>query len=149
MSCPGCWMGWMSQHIPGKWAELVLLLADPCSSRFSFPCFFLIIPFFSPPRGAQSCLCLGVDTPGMLVVAEKCKDSLTHHQGSLFPGFSLCCPPSSHSLYDHSPLTAASSSSVSISSQCLSLPKDLSETEGGFNLLENSDFCCFLLLCIQ
>lgn len=106
---------------------------------FLFPAFFLF-RFFSPPWGAENCLCLGVDTPGMLVVVEECRDSLTHHQGSLFPGFSLCCPPSSHCLYDHSPLTAASSSSVSIFSQLLSLPKDLSETEGGFNLLENSDF---------
>lgn len=148
MSCPGCWMGWISQHIPGKWAELVLLLADPCASRFSFPCFFLFL-FFHLLGVLRAVLCLGVDTPGMLVVAEECKDSHIHHRGSLFPGFSLCCPPSSHSLYDRSPLTAASSSSVSISSQLLSLPKDLSETEGGFNLLENSDFCCFLLLCIQ
>lgn len=54
--------------------------------------------------------------------------------------FPSAVPPHPHCLYDHSPLTAASSSSVSIFSQLLSLPKDLSETEGGFNLLENSDF---------
>lgn len=57
-----------------------------------------------------------------------------------FPRLFPLLSPSSHCLYDHSPLTAASSSSVSIFSQLLSLPKDLSETEGGFNLLENSDF---------
>lgn len=39
------WMGWIPQHIPGKRAGLVSLLAEPGGSRFSFfPAFF--IPFF-------------------------------------------------------------------------------------------------------
>lgn len=48
--------------------------------------------------------------------------------------------PSSHRLYDPPPPAAASSSSLPIFSQLLILPKELSEVEGGFNLLENSDF---------
>lgn len=121
------WMGWIPQHIPGEWAELVLLLAE---LAFLFPAAF--IPFFHL-LGTLSCLCLGVDTPGITYWRGVQGFTLPSPKQSL-PRISICCSPSSHHLYDPSP------SSLSIFSQLLSLPKELSEVGVGFNLLENGDF---------
>lgn len=111
-----CGMGWISQ----QWSGLVLSLAEPRGSRFSFPYFFLFL-FFPPPWDAQRRLCLGVDTPGLLIVAQECKDSLPHHQGCLFPDFypllsSLIPSPSSPLLppHLHSPSLPSSSASLRI-----------------------------------
>lgn len=55
------------------------------------------------------------------MIVEECRDSLSHHQGRIFPDF-----PPSHPLHDPS-------FSLSIFSHLLILPEDLSEIEDGFN----------------
>lgn len=120
-------VGWVPQHIPGKWAQLVLLL---------FPASF--VPF-SHLVGMLRAGCTLVWIPPECWLVERSAGIHSPITKASLPRISSCCPPSSHHLNDPSPPAAASSSSLSIFSQLLSLPKGLSEVEGGFNLLENSD----------
>lgn len=102
-------------------------------SILTFPCFSLIfikfnLIFFPTSLGCSELLVPCCGSLWNVVIVEECKDSLSHHQGRIFPGF-----PSSHPLHDPS-------FSLSIFSHLLILPEDLSEIEDGFNPLQNSDF---------
>lgn len=74
-------MGWIPQKSSREMGS---------AGSVAFPCFFH--SFLSPPWDAQGWLCLGVDPPGVLVSAEECRDSLSHHQGISSQDFQLLSP---------------------------------------------------------
>lgn len=74
---------------PEKWAQLLLLLVEPCGSRFSFPCYFKFL-FLLPPWDAQSCLCLAVGTPGVCFLERSARIHSPTTQAvtsQIFPSF--------------------------------------------------------------
>lgn len=124
--------------------QLVLLLAERRGSRFPPPNFFYT--FFPPSWDDQNRLFLDADTLWILVSHCREVQALTYsslRQSLLSLCRALPSPVAAQSLrpYDHSPLNAISSSSVSVFFQFLSCSdNDLSEIEGGFSLLEKGDF---------